>query len=224
MNRIYIPILVLLLIINSIAYSQTKKEKLSVLYGGLSLPMDDLKDASTISFGLGFEYNKPMSTQGLFWSTSLNLLLNGDDISDTDYYWFPNVGTISGKDLSKGKYINIPIFSGLKFSKEVSPEMNIYGLGQAGINCFKAPKIEFTKDGQKGSISHNLAISIGFCLGGGVYFLGSNINIGFRYFHLGSSKIKATTKFGTNKYETESENINLSIIMFSIGMHFSLLK
>ena len=198
----------------------------SWIYGGVTLPQGDFGDetgldagGAKLSFGIGYDMNKPMSTPGLFWTTSLAVLLNGFETSEIESEIRSELPSGVDFDLDAGKWINIPIFTGFKYQKEASPTMDFYGIGQAGLNFVKAPKVEITANGVSGELKYDLATSFGFCVGGGVVLKDNKMNIGFRYYLLGEPEIEGNIEVDSSREELKIEQ-PISIMMISVGITF----
>ena len=225
MKRLIAIVTICLSMVFGSAYAQNAKGYFSV-YGGISMPQGDFGDDTGVdaggaktSFGIGFDYNSPLKTKGLIWISSVTILLNGLDESDLEAALRSELPGVDF-DLDVGRWINIPVLTGLKFQTEISPTLDIYGIGQTGLNFVKAPGAEITAGSVTGEMSYDTATSFGFCFGGGIILKEKNsINIGFRYFLLGEPEID-----GTIDVETESEKIQIeqpiSIMMLSIGFTF----
>ena len=154
MKRSVLTMVIVAWVFSSAVYGQLQKGRFGV-YGTLSLPSGDFGDdkgndagLAKTGFGAGIEFNYPLGTPGLFWTTNAWLLFNGydvdeDDIEDAREDEFDDYDfDLEDFDLEIGSYMNIPIMSGLKWVLTLSPTAELYGVGQAGINFAKFPGFE----------------------------------------------------------------------------------
>ena len=97
-------------------------------------PIGEFGERRGIKTGLGFgiEYTYPFDAPGLSWVTSTSLLLNGGDSSDYLKKW---IGMMPSQ-IIKGRYYNIPIFTGFKFHGLTPRTISGYGMIQIGLNFF----------------------------------------------------------------------------------------
>ena len=216
MKRISIILTMVLLITVGTTYAQIEKGEFGI-YGSISIPTGDFGDDKGIDaggaktgFGIGAEYKFPIGSPGLEWITSATFLLNGFDVSEVEKEFTGDIDACS--------WINVPVFTGLIFQIQTSPTLDIYGLGQVGLDFIKAPDVEISYMGVSGEISYDLATSFGFGIGGGL-IINKKINIGFRYFGFGEPEIKGTMKIDSFEEDMEMEQ-PISIIMITIGTNF----
>ena len=240
MKRSVLIAVILTWVFSSAVYGQLQKGRFGV-YGTLSLPSGDFGDdkgndagLAKTGYGAGIEFNYPLGTPGLFWTSNAWLLINGfdmdeDDIEDAYENMFAFIGyDLEDFDSDIGSYMNIPLMSGLKWVTALSPTAELYAVGQAGINFAKFPSMEVS-----GSISDwsgeydfdtktkwSMTSSFGFCLGAGLV-LNDKINIGLRYLNLGEPDAEGTIEVEIDN-ESEEDDTDaeqpISIILLSIGI------
>jgi len=197
------------------------------VYAGVSFPSGDFSDdVGDIDNGNGYampgfsltgEYVWPIGPPELGWVSGVSVIINrfdGEeafDLSDDDV------------DLSSGYWLNVPIMTGLKYEVEASPTVDVYGLGQLGINLNKGPNTSIEDEfGNSAKTSYGTAPSLGLNLGAGIV-IDDRYIVGLRYKRLGEPEIEAEAEFETNRGDFSDENAYdqpLSVIQLLVGISF----
>lgn len=141
MKRV-LAIMFILVLIPAVAYSQDQFGKFN-LFGGIAMPRgdfadDDMEDEDSglakTGFGIGINHTRELTSPELTWMSSVTLLINGYDLDEDEFG--------EDVDVEMGRWMNIPVMTGLRYETSISPTMKIYGFGQAGFNFAKAPNVE----------------------------------------------------------------------------------
>jgi len=241
MKRSVLTVVIVIGVFSSALYGQLQKGRFGV-YGTLSIPSGDFGDdqgfdagLAKTGFGAGIEFNYPLGTPGLFWTSNVWLLYNGydvdkDDVEDAREDEFVDYDLdIEDFDLEIGSYLNIPIMSGLKWVLTLSPTAELYGVGQAGINFAKFPGFEenLTISDEFGNeydytrqVKYSLTSSLGFCFGIGL-ILNDKINIGLRYLGMREPEAEGTVEvefYGESGEDEFDQDQPISIILLTAGI------
>ena len=179
--------------------------------GGLSIPVGDFADDSGSdagAAGIGFtvvgDYLVPLGSPGLDWATSASVAVN---TVDEDFF--------GGGDIDTGFWINVPALTGIRYQTSVSPTVDLFGLGQVGLNIMRAPSAENNDFDPAVEYSPGLVTTLGFSFGGGIV-LNEGIQIGLRYNILGNPDIEFELE-NANIDEAEGE-VALSIVQLTVGI------
>ena len=185
--------------------------------GGLSIPVGDFADDSGSdagSAGIGFtvvgDYLVPLGSPGLDWMTSASVAVNTVDEDAFDVF------NVDVDDVDTGFWINVPVLTGIRYQTEVSPTVDIFGLGQVGLNVVRAPSGEVNDFDPSVEFSPGIATALGFSFGGGIV-LNERIQIGVRYNILGNPDIEYDLEQGDASDEIEGE-VALSLIQLTVGI------
>jgi hypothetical protein len=214
--------LLLIVFIAVMGYGQTGEGKFGI-FGGLSMPQgefadDDFEDDSgfaKMGFCIGGEYVKQLNSPGLSWVTNISVVLNGlDEDPIAEGY-----EEMAYEDFTAdaGSYINVPIMTGLRYSTETSPTMQMYGIAQIGLNYMKYPTIELQGDDGSADIEIDATTSFGFAIGGGI-IMNNKFNIGIRYLTFGDQDVDGELKI---PYEDDVQiegEFSLSYLLITIGI------
>ena len=227
MKRIVFTFIALFFVI-SISYAQGSGD--FTMFGCVALPQGDFQDdfgtdacAAKTGFGFGVEQTIATGAPMVGWITSAAVFFNKceEDIFEKDIEALLQVEV---SDLDIGKYMNIPILTGLKFQGPASQGIDVYGLGQVGLNIFKFPSIEgTTADGYEGEFSWDTATCFAFCVGAG-FVLNRSVNIGIRYYGLGEPEFEGTFEYSGNgvsqkvKWHELDKNVSMLMIMLGITL------
>jgi hypothetical protein len=141
----------------------------SMIFGGISLPTGFFADSQGIGFFLGDETDIPIGDSGL--NATINGTFNFFTGKDSYYYY----GT---------SYITTRILPGLKFIAPVSDNVELYGLGQAGIGI---------------GIGEGTSTQFNFSFGAGATF-NEHLDVSFRYMGAASSSDFYYTYAGPNAF------------------------
>ncbi len=163
------------------------------MHASLSLPSGDFGNTlgdraggARTGFGIGAAGTVPIGSQGLSWVIDLTFILNSMDLSVLEEL-FSDPGT--EVNIDAGKWANIPLVSGLQYAGRVSPTLEIYVVGLAGLNLVKAPSADITVtafgETVNSKIDYDTGTSFAYGFGGGV-LLNKKFNIGVRYYGLGT--------------------------------------
>ena len=220
------------------------------LFGSLSLPSGDFGDdrgedagLANNGYGGGFETIFPIGQEGLGWIITGSFLVNPIDESDAESSLMEGMDSFTAT-LDVGRWIHVPIFTGLHYQTTANPTVNLFGFGLIGINFVKSPKIaangsaniEFYDpySGGYNSITMEYDIklnsgsgnSLGFGFGGGLV-INDNITLSLRYLALGKPEIKtdmelSATAAGESMSEKEEIELeqSISIIQLTLGIRF----
>ncbi len=180
------------------------------VYAGISSPTGDFGDddgddagGATLGFSVTGEYTVPFGTEGLGWVSSVSIIVNGVD---------------EPENFEAGYWINVPVMTGLKYQTEASATLDVYGLGQVGLNLNKAPNFTRTYgDGSQAETSFDIATSFSFGVGAGVIF-NDQINVSLRYLALGEPEITGTEVYEGEEYDTNDYDQPISMIQLVVGI------
>ena len=212
------------------------------IFGAISMPQGDFGDDSgsgaglaTTGFGVGADLVMPLGSPGLSGVGTVAFLMNKMDKDEIEDSF--DLGDDS--DLDVGSYMNIPVMGGLRFEGKVSPTMAIYGIGQAGINFIKGPKLEATIEEEvwngsqyvdvEGTMktTFDMTSAFGFAFGGGI-ILNDKINIGFKYLNLGEPELEGEIEVEASSGSSsasENEKIKIdqkvAILLFTVGINLN---
>ncbi|MFC1538755.1 hypothetical protein ACFL6H_04970 [Candidatus Latescibacterota bacterium] len=221
-----LTLLFIMLIIPSTCFAQAVDSPFSI-FGGLAMPQgdfgddDDLEDCGNAKtgFGAGINYTTQLTNPDLSWISSISFLMNGWDEDMLEEEW--------GEDtkIDAGSWINIPIMSGIKYQTSISPTMQIYLLGQGGLNIVKAPSLEasyyddYDEEWYKDELEWDTGSSFGFTFGGGIV-LTDKISIGLRYYSLGEPEIEGEYKSEDDDSEKIEWEGPISILLVMVEISF----
>ena len=197
------------------------------VYAGVTSPTGDFSDDvgdidngngyAMLGFGITGEYVWPIGPPGLGWVSGGSVIINrfdGEkafDLSDNDV------------DLSPGYWLNVPIMTGLKYEAEASPTVDVYGLGQLGVNLNKGPSTSIEDDfGNSAKTSYGTVPSLGLNLGAGIV-IDDRYIVGLRYKRLGEPEIEIESEVETNLGDVSAENAYdqpLSMVQLLVGISF----
>lgn len=116
------------------------------MFGGLSLPTGDFGDeesgAAQIGFLAGVDFTLPFRTlERSGWISSLSVIHNSAKAPSAEMSLFET--TVNFKS-EAGSWILITPLTGFKFVHEISPDLELYGIGQAGLMIGRSPDITMT--------------------------------------------------------------------------------
>jgi hypothetical protein len=198
-------------------------------FGVLAVPVGDFGDDSgndagmaKLGFGLGVDVLFPFDAPGLSWSLSSILMINpvdGDEMEDQ-----------MGGTIDVGSWMSIPLLTGIKYGGDVSSNVEMYVLGQAGLAFHRAPDIEWSGyiyDGYEYvpfTAEQNLdsSTSFAFCFGGG-FLLNDRFDISLRYLGLGTPEMDGEVEaWAMDEYVREYIDVEqpVSIVVISAGIAF----
>ena len=179
--------------------------------GGLAIPLSDFADDGDpsdegfagIGFGVTGDYLVPLGSPGLDWATSASVTAN---TVEEEFF---------GTDVDTGFWINVPLLTGLRYQTQVSPTVDVFGLGQIGLNIVRGP----SGDADDGEVSPGIATTLGFGFGGGIV-LSNRIQISLRYLTLGEPELEFDVDFDDpNRQDGEIEReVPISILQLTVGI------
>lgn len=177
--------------------------------GGLSIPLSDFADDGDFDeghAGVGLavtgDYLVPLGSPGLDWATSASITANTVEeeffgVNDADVgYWF-----------------NLPVLTGIRYQTDVSPTVDLFGLGQIGLNLVRAPGVD--TDNQEAS--PGIATSLGFGFGGGL-ILNDRIQISLRYLTLGEPEIEYDLETDGGQDQEFEREVPITILQLTVGI------
>ena len=202
-------------------------------------------------FGFGIEMSIPTNTSGLSLIGNINYFSNGvktDELERAMEYYlldddlFANVEV----NLDYKSWKNVPIMVGLKYEIPLYEQVKAYGSGLFGLNisCIGTRSNESSGTGtlegtyldvdyqfdSNTETKYGSAFSFGFGFGFG-FLLMDRLNIGFRYYNLGSPTFKGEYEYSFYWYDelTGADNSNekgkdelkqsISIIQIQLGVN-----
>lgn len=189
----FCSVLFFLLILGSNASAQENTSSMNFsLFGGLSLPQGDFASTDMKNDKAGFaktgfcamaEGSKNLN-ENVLWVSSLSLALNSMDESalkaPSSYY--------DNYSVSAGNYFTSYALTGIGYETVISPNINIYGVGQIGLLLSSMPEIKTSYIYYSGSYDYSYSNSItskmgaSFAYGFGVGIKVKIFNIGLRYY------------------------------------------
>lgn len=187
------------------------------IFGALSLPQGDFggDDPETdngmakTGYGGGLSFTFPLGAPNLSWQTDGMIILNSIDES---------VFEDQGLDIKGGRWMNIPIMTGLKYSSGISPVMEFFILAQVGLTFINGPDMDVSEAGmadyEKWEIGSGT--SFGFGIGAGVT-LSSKLNFSLRYLALGSAELEVSIDGET--IEDANYKPSISMILLTAGIN-----
>jgi hypothetical protein len=215
--------LYLIIILPNCAYAQDPSFS---VFAGLALPSGDFGDDGSENDGFaktgfcaGVDYTKPLPVEGLGWYSSLSVIYNPLDKDKLEELLSDEFDEDLEDMMKSGSWLNIPILTGLKYTFELEQNMNLFLLGQAGLNIAKINKIKFEEDGEDlAEMTFKTKTSIGFGIGAGVSF--SNFTITARYLGLGEPEIEPEVEADGESEELDSMDKSISMMTLTLGFSF----
>lgn len=126
----------------------------------------------------------------------------------------------SDPQVDGGYWINAPIMIGTKYEAKFSPAVDLYGLGQVGINVSSGPTIE-AEFGETDTVTETQSLggatSFGFTVGAGAV-INDQINVGLRYQGLGEPEISNEVEVDGDTRVDGEYNQPLSGIQLLVGI------
>ncbi len=194
-----------------------KGEMVMSANAGFCVPMGDFGDdkgddagGAKTNFTIGGELDYGLSSTGLSLISGVSIMRNGFDDDALDLN--------ASIKVDAGTWYNIPIMSGVKYEKKVSPTMALYGQFQLAFNYFRPPSADLTQGQGTGEIEADSGTSFGFVIGGGVVF-NDRFTANLRLLSLGKPDVESTFSSGGQSQTTESE-IGISMLTLTGGMRF----
>ena len=202
-------------------------------------------------YGLGVEMSIPTKTSGLNLISSINYFSNGvktDEIERAMLYYILDADLAANAQVSMdyNSWKNIPIMVGLKYEIPLFDLIKAYGSGLFGLNisCAGTRIIESSGSGtvegtyldvdyqfdSTTETKYGSACSFGFGFGFG-FVLMDRLNIGFRYFNLGTPTFSGEYQYSFNWYDELTGDDNstekgkdelkqsISIIQIQLGVN-----
>ena len=209
------------------AQTQTLQQKLQkgqlTLHAGAFFPQgefgstdqdDENSGFATTGFTVVGEYTYPAgNTPGLGLIGTISFSANSIDEDEL-------FGDSDPDEVDGGSWINVPIMVGTKYEAGFSPAVDLYGLGQVGINVSSGPTIE-AEFGETGTITETQtlggATSFGFTVGAGAV-INDQINVGLRYQGLGEPEISNEVEVDGDTRVDDDYDQPLSGIQLLVGI------
>jgi len=154
-------------------------------------PGDDVGLAKP-GFGLGLEFSNTVLTDGLDWLISAKWLVNPTDVAGITDEFEDELGDTVDVEYENGNWINIPIFTGFKYTLHITDDVGIFGSLQAGLNITRQASRTAIVEG---SVVEQTTFKFlaNFGLEAGVGFeLYKRYHLGFRYLNLGQPQYAGT--------------------------------
>jgi hypothetical protein len=146
------------------------------LFGGVSIPTGDLAatagskaGAAKTGFAVGADGSLALSPK-VAWMSSVNLSVNSVDLSFLQNF---------GVSADAGSWTLVWAVTGLKVFGNVSPEVELYGFGQAGLLFGTAPQITLTVGPNRATQNSASATAFGFSFGAGINI--RHVSLSVRY-------------------------------------------
>lgn len=229
MKRIFFFVFALtaFLVLPHTVHAQTMQKGQLSLHAGAFFPQgefgstdqDDENSAfATTGLTVVGEYTYPVGPPGLGVLGTVSLSVNGFNENEA----FNQFGQ-NEVDIESGYWINAPIMGGVKYVVEFSPTIDLYGLGQVGININNGPASTIKSKNLNYKIKQSFgnATSFGFTIGSGVV-INNNLNISVRFQDLGKPELTLDEKIKEEgevvEKESEDVDIPLSGIQLLIGV------
>jgi hypothetical protein len=184
---------------------------------------------ATEGFGIGTEFSFPVKFKGVSWITGLTLVINGTNDEELTQTFKQLLG---GEDIkfNYGRWIQMPVMTGFKYSLSLGCRISFYGMVQGGINFIhtatrKATASDVTVDER----TYEFSREFGYGLGGGLV-VNKKYDLGVRFFDFGDAMFDGTrnlsmTYFG-QAYDMHGrdailgQKIPVSFLLMSLGYHF----
>ena len=197
------------------------QERVSLgVLGGIALPTGDFGDElsedaglATTGFVLGAEVVVPIRpAPGLGWASSLAGMTFGvdDDFAAGLADFFPGEATID-----MGRYWSAVLFTGLRYTATVMPDVDLHGTGQVGAGMLKAPDASLVVLGTDYELDSSWEPVKGLAAGLGATFQ-DRLTLDARYFHFISPEIS-----GELRYLSEVEDLSgeqpVSFVQITLG-------
>ena len=210
--------IILIFLMTGLSFAQGKMGKFAV-FGAISLPAGDFGDDKLVGdgyaktgFGAGVDYAHPLGTPGLTWFSSAAFIYNGFD--DSGFRALAEE-EVNNPNVDAGSWMNIAVLSGLKYETELSPTMDFFALGQAGLDYYMPPGADITFEGGSAEIDLDSGITFGFALGAGLVF-NNQFNVSLRYLSMGEPEVEGTVTYpgGSNAMQADT---GISMILLAVG-------
>ncbi len=182
-------------------------------FGTLAIPTGEFADdassganagLATTGFGVGGEYNYPIDGENFIWSSSAFWIFNPTDEDELK----KGFGVTSASGMN---YWNVPLLTGLKLQKALSPAFTGYVTGQAGFNYKTATDGEIANGGPSTKVKVSGSGAFAFSIGAGMILkqeiLNHRIHISGRYMSLGKPTVKLKTNAGSGSFKGETNLI-----------------
>ena len=217
MKKILFWVTTLLIFISILNENVSAQENSSMnfkIFGGASFPISDYGATSgeragfaSIGYSIMLEGTKYLS-QNVNWISSVTISTNGFDNLTLEK-------SLPNSQVNAGSYNSIWILTGISPETNLSSEIKLYGLVEAGLLFSIFPAIHYY-DFYKGTknLASQKGISLAYCLGGGVNI--NKINVGIR-FNAGYPKYKQS--FTNGLLDSREVKLPLMILQFFIGIN-----
>ena len=236
---VFLSVCVLTVFTFGMSNAQVNLKKYFTINAGVSFPMGEFgddkgEDAGLAKMGIGLKVDFSYSfknVHGLSWVSSSAMFMNGiNDLeirAEMEDFLYHVLAFRGGNVyLDAGRYYNFPIFTGIKFQNNFSPEVEGFGIFQAGINIAKLPNIDmkarvnpFSSTSNNIEATYDMATSFGFCFGGGLVF-NNRFVISLMYYGFGKPEFDGEIKMDGRWIEKLEGEQKISLMLFSFGIKF----
>jgi len=230
-NQCFLTAIIWLLFLGSfnVSYAQIGKPTFGI-HAGYSMPIGDFgdvnglvnKNAAFASNGMiiGIDIGLPLKSTGFSIISSGNYLSNAFDRDEFEkdivsQLEFGN-SSFNNLELNSGKWISIPVMSGLNWCRKLWHRTEVYIQGQMGINWIRPPDLKLMIDGVV--LEQKFDWGRSFVIGGGAGIALSKINLGFIYFN--SKDVEFTVTMITPGLPDEEDQVKLPVINWAVIIGF----
>ncbi len=178
-------------------------------------------------FGGGVELNTPVLIHGLGWIVSFRFLMNGTDNREAKEEFNRLLGDTVNFVYETGDWLNFPVMSGFRYKFELSGNISVFALAQAGINFSRAPSRTGTVNGIVAEeTTFKFTRDFGYEFGFGFEFF-KKWNLEFTYLNLNVPRYEGTRYLSekifpeifSNENHILGEERSVSMILISLGYY-----
>lgn len=197
------------------------------VFGGISLPTGDFGDDGSESDGYaktgflaGVDYTKPLAMEGLGWFSTLALIYNPLDKDKLEEALSEEFDVDLEGAMKSGSWLNIPVLTGVKYSFTAQETMNLFVLGQVGLDIVKPNKIKFEPEGvdEEAEMKFDTKAAIGFSVGAGINF--GNLTITARYLGTGETEIEPEIEVDGDSENLDPQDKKIGMLTLTLGYNF----
>jgi len=188
---------------------------------GIAVPIGDFADDggaegdgfAKTGFNVGLSYDIPFGAiEGLSWTITGSLLYNAMD-------WDKAFDLVSGEDMDGGKYLNIPLLTGLKIKYGISETAAMFGMATAGVNLSTMTDAKYTDGNYWEEYSVNTVGSFAFSIGAGVILM-DRYSLSLNYMGLGEPDHEIDYSDSDGYSGSFDEEQKISAITITAGIFF----
>jgi hypothetical protein len=186
------------------------------------LNSDGASSGAGTGFGIGYKLLSPLTSDGLYWTFSINAFYNdlsSDTKSDLDDKF------VNYDNYNVPKYLDVPLMVGLQFERNIAEQLALYVEAGIGANILKITNYSFENSNSTTTITYKPAVSLAYKLGGGIV-INNKYSIGLTYMDLGSYKIKYNRTYEPTTGDTQrtdgklSKKLPVSLLNLTVGFRF----